>query len=178
MQIDTAGDLRGEKPVMSSSQDERIMAVISHITALFPFMGIVAPIVIWVTQKDKSQYVAFQALQAMTYQITMILAWFVGMACYMSSFFGLFLGTAVIPSFAAPASAEPWFILPFMLLPFIILGLIFVGGMAFMIYGLIGGVMALQGKEFRYVVIGRRIERYLEQGQTGHESSQSTEAVA
>jgi uncharacterized protein len=154
------------------------MAALSHITALLPFMGVVVPIVIWVTQKDKSPYVAFQALQAMTYQITMILAWFVGMACYMSSFFGLFLGTAVVPSFASSASAEAWFVLPFMLLPFVTLGLIFVGGMAFVIYGLIGGVMALQGKEFRYVVIGWRIERYLEQGQTGHESSQSTEAAA
>ena len=95
----------------------------------------------------------------------------------MSSFFGLFLGTVAIPSSEAASSAEPWFVLPFMLLPFIIFGLIFLGGMAFIVYGLIGAVMTLRGKEFRYAIIGPRVERYLKQGQTGVESSQDTEAA-
>ena len=61
--------MSADTPVASLSQDERIMAALSHATALLPFMGVIAPIVIWVTQKDKSQYVAFQALQAMAYQL-------------------------------------------------------------------------------------------------------------
>jgi len=56
------------------SQNDKIMAALAHISALLPLMGIIAPIVIWVTQKDKSEYVAFQALQAVAYQLLMILA--------------------------------------------------------------------------------------------------------
>src|SRR5512145_1209636 len=75
----------------SPSQNDKIMATLAHASAILPFMGVIAPIVIWVTQKDKSEYVAFQALQAVAYQLLMILAWFVGMGCYMLSFFSMFL---------------------------------------------------------------------------------------
>jgi uncharacterized Tic20 family protein len=63
------------------------MAALAHIAAIVPFMGVIAPIIIWATQKDKSEYVAFQSLQAVAYQLVMILAWFVGMGCYMLSSF-------------------------------------------------------------------------------------------
>lgn len=33
------------------------------------------------------------------------------------------------------------------------------GNMAFVIYGIIGAIMAYQGKGFRYVFIGNRIEK-------------------
>lgn len=73
------------------SQNDKIMAALAHVSAILPFMGVIAPIIIWATQKDKSEYVAFQALPAVAYQLLMILAWFVGMGCYMLSFFTMFL---------------------------------------------------------------------------------------
>ena len=57
--------------INNPSQDERIMAGLAHISAILPMMGMVAPIVIWVTQKDKSKFVSFQALQAVSYQLAM-----------------------------------------------------------------------------------------------------------
>ena len=45
--------------------------------------------------------------------------------------------------------------------PFIIFGLIFLGGITFIIYGLVAAVMVLQGRDFRYIIIGERLERYL-----------------
>lgn len=144
------------------TQDDRIMAALAHATALLPFMGIVAPILIWTTQKDKSPFVSFQALQALVYQLTMLLAWFLGMFCYMCSFFGSFLGIAAAP--AAEESADPLSLLLFLIptfFPFIIFGLIFLGGIAFITYGLVAAVMILQGRDFRYVIIGQRLERYL-----------------
>lgn len=152
-----------ELPSTGPSQDERVMAALSHVTAILPFMGVIAPIVIWVTQKDKSAYVAFQALQALAYQLAMILAWFVGMACYMCSFFGTF---GLIPLAGISEEPNPVGIAVFslsFLIPFIVFGAILVGGILFVIYGLIGAVMALQGKDFRYVIIGARLERYLQQ---------------
>ncbi len=69
------------------SQNDKIMAALAHISAVLPLIGVIAPTIIWATQKDKSEYVAFQALQAVAYQLVMILAWFIGMGCYMISAF-------------------------------------------------------------------------------------------
>ena len=35
-----------------------------------------------------------------------------------------------------------------------------------MIYGVIAAVMTIQGKDFRYIVIGRRLEQYMSEGKT------------
>jgi len=52
--------------------DERVTAALAHAATLLPMMGALASIVIWATQKDRSRYVAFQALQAAVYQIGMV----------------------------------------------------------------------------------------------------------
>jgi uncharacterized Tic20 family protein len=102
------------------TQDERIMAALAHASALLPMMGVIAPIIIWVTQKEKSQYVAFQSLQALAYQLSMIVAWFVGMGCYLLSFFGIFLTIPFASSSGSSHNIDPVFGLGF-LIPFIIL---------------------------------------------------------
>jgi uncharacterized Tic20 family protein len=137
------------------SQNDKIMAALAHISAVLPLMGVIAPIVIWATQKDKSEYVAFQALQAVAYQLVMILAWFIGMGCYMISFFTTFL-TIPFSEGTGETSLPITFIIPF-----IIFGLIFVGGAIFVIYGIIGAINAFQGKNFRYIIIGNRLTNYL-----------------
>jgi uncharacterized Tic20 family protein len=148
------------------NQDERIMAALSHVTAILPFMGIITPTIVWITQKDKSQYIAFQALQALTYQLTMVLACFVGMVCYMCSFLGSFLGMFTTPALASPSEEiefiETLLIGSSVILPLCIFGVMFVGGIVFVVYGLIAAVKTLQGKEFRYAIIGARLERYLQ----------------
>jgi uncharacterized Tic20 family protein len=121
-------------------------------------MGVIAPILIWITQKEKSKYVAFQSLQALTYQLTMILAWFVGMGCYMFSFFGTFF---TLPFSDSSQSASPLFALGF-IIPFLVFGAIFIGGFFFVIYGIVGAVITFQGKPFRYVIIGNRVERFMQ----------------
>lgn len=164
------------EPGTGVSQDERLMAALAHVTALLPFVGVLAPIVIWVTQKDKSQHVAFQALQATAYQLTMILAWFLGMACYMSSFFGMFLGALILPSPGA-APQDELFMLPFMFLPFAVLAVIMIGGTAFVLYGLIGALMNVRGRPFQYVFIGARVTRYLQQTAVQAPDSQQAAGV-
>ena len=147
------------------SQNDKIMAALAHVSALMPFMGVIAPIIIWATQKDKSEFVAFQALQAIVYQLLMILAWFVGMGCYMLSFFSMFL---TIP-FAGGGSetdptVSPFFMLGFFF-PFLIFGALFVGGAIFIIYGIVGAVLTFQGKDFRYIIIGKRLADYLQKSE-------------
>lgn len=141
--------------------NDRIMAALAHISAVLPFMGVIAPIVIWVTQKDKSEYVAFQALQAVTYQLVMILAWFVGMGCYMLSFFGMFLTIPFAGSDGQVSSSVAPFFLFGTLVPFLVFGAIMIGGAIFVIYGVVAAIQAFQGRNFRYLFIGNRLDKYL-----------------
>jgi uncharacterized Tic20 family protein len=141
------------------NQNDRIMAALAHVSAILPFMGVIAPIVIWATQKDKSEYVAFQALQAIVYQLLMILAWFAGMGCYMLSFFGTFL-TIPFADSSNNSFVAPFFALGFVI-PFLVMGSMFIGGAFFILYGLIGAFQVFQGKDFRYIIIGNRLVNYL-----------------
>jgi uncharacterized Tic20 family protein len=144
--------------------DERVLAALSHISVLLPLMGVIAPIVIWVTQREKSQFVAFQSLQALAYQLSMIVAWILGMGCYMCSIFGIITGTFLGASLESSGSGET-IAIGASLLPLLVFGAIFVFGIAFIIYGVVGAIMAFQGKPFHYVIIGNRVERFMQSGQ-------------
>jgi uncharacterized Tic20 family protein len=138
---------------MEPTQNDRIMAALGHATAIIPMMGVIAPIVIWATQKDKSEYVAFQALQAVAYQFIMILWWFAGMALYMGSFFLTFL--------TIPLSGGSQGFPVFFAIPFLVMGMMLFGMLLFVIYGLAAAVMVLQGKDFLYIIIGSQLKKYL-----------------
>ncbi len=71
------------------TQDERIMAALAHIALIIPYAGLVVPAIVWITQKDKSRWIRFQALQALAYQVALMLLWFVGIACYVASAFSM-----------------------------------------------------------------------------------------
>lgn len=137
------------------------MAALAQISILVPLLGVVAPIVIWVTQKDKSRYVAFQSLQAVAFQLSLVFAWFVGMGCYMCSFFSMFLAIPLGAASESSQSVNPLFVLPFFT-PFLVMGLMFLGGFLFILYGIVAAVLTFQGKPFRYVIIGRWVERFLQ----------------
>jgi hypothetical protein len=50
-----------------------------------------------------------------------------------------------------------------MIVPFAIVGLLILAVLAFLFYGLWAAISVFQGKDFRYIVIGRWLERYLAQ---------------
>ena len=118
-------------------------------------MGIVAAIVIWVTQKGTSRYTAFQALQAVLYQLVGLALFLVSFCCWLGLYF-----VSLIPLFAAEqgGTGEPPLIflasLLVMAVPFAFMGIWTLGG-------LWGAVRCLQGREFRYPLIGGRQERWL-----------------
>ena len=87
------------------TQDDQVMAALAHGTAILPFWGLIAAVVIWVTQKEKSRFVAFQALQAMAYHVLPLLGGLLFFLCYLCSFASFFLVFLVIP-LAATAPEE------------------------------------------------------------------------
>jgi uncharacterized Tic20 family protein len=157
------------------TQDERIMAALAHASVILPFWGIIGAIVVWATQREKSRFVGFQALQAGVYQLALILGGMLCFACYMCSMFATFpLAFLLAPAgiLAAEATQGPaeaggaiGGVLAMLtsFFPFCILGLLVLLGFVYILYALYGAAQVLQGRDFRYVIIGRRLERYLSQ---------------
>jgi uncharacterized Tic20 family protein len=135
------------------SQDRRIMAALAHAGALILGTGIIAAVVVWITQKDRSRYVAFQALQALVYQTAGVVVQIIGWGCWTALY-----TLSLIPLLASADSASepPLFFLlstALMVVPLVLMGLWALGG-------LWGAVRALQGREFRYLGIGALLERW------------------
>ena len=65
-----------------SAQDERTWSIIAHLTILLDLLsgigGPVAALIIWLVYKDRSQKVAFHALQSLWYQVAWIVILAVG----------------------------------------------------------------------------------------------------
>ncbi|MDY6877041.1 MAG: DUF4870 domain-containing protein [Chloroflexota bacterium] len=141
------------------TQDDRILAALAHASVILPFWGLIGAIVVWVTQREKSRFVSFQALQGTIYQFIPILTGFAGFACYMCSFLGMFL---LIPmSGTEPGAVDNVLATIATIFPFCVLGLFMLVGFAFVLYGLYGAVCVLRGNDFRYALIGPWLERYL-----------------
>lgn len=61
------------------SKDERNLAMFAHLSALagliFPAGGnVIAPLIVWLVQREKSAFVADQALEALNFNLTVFLA--------------------------------------------------------------------------------------------------------
>src|SRR5215211_6661557 len=82
--------------------EDRVWAVLSHLSALAFGMGILLPIIGWSEQRRKSKYAAFQCLQALGYQSLGYTIW---LLCYLLLCIGVML-LAVVFSFQAEKSGE------------------------------------------------------------------------
>ena len=145
----------------SAIQDERVMAAVAHATLIFSAVGLIGPLVIWGTQKEKSPFVAFQALQAAAYQFLLLVGGLLAGAIYMCSF----LSFPVTALLSAPFDERVALCFPFLGFSCIfgVLFLLMLAWLAYVGYGLYAAVSVLQGHDFRYVLLGPRLERYLEQ---------------
>jgi uncharacterized Tic20 family protein len=144
-------------------RDERTVAALSHVTAILPMWGLIAAIVIWVNQKDKSEYVRFQSLQAIVYQLLIVLGWFLGMGCYMLSAVAMIIVAPATEAQIERFAAEPGALFYLSVaLPFLVLSGILLVWLVALAYAIAGAVMTLQGKDFRYLILGSSLRRYLE----------------
>jgi uncharacterized Tic20 family protein len=132
------------------SKEEKLMALLSHLSIFIPNIGIIAPIIIWVTNKEKSDFVRFNALQAIFFQ----LIFFILMMLFM--FAGIILMLVAIPWFDLSSNAEPGTLF---FLSMVFMFMFFPLWIIFGIYAAIASVKSYKGKMFKYAIIGRIIER-------------------
>jgi uncharacterized Tic20 family protein len=139
-------------------QDEKVLAGLAHGSILLGLFtngvgGVVAALVIWLLQKQKSAYVAAQALQALVYQTVVFLVTMAAWCCWGV----LWMAMILPPVIANPAAYETtpppglWSGLILMVVPLGIWGLT-------ILYGLWGAARCLGGHDFRYAVLGKWLE--------------------
>ena len=134
--------------------ENRLLAALAHGSVVAQGVGILVGILVYITQREKSRYAAFQALQSALYQlisfIIMIVLWIIWGMLY-----GLSMIPIIIQAEANPDAAPPlifWIAMLSMVIPFIYMILV---GM----YGLWGGIRTWQGKDFRYFIVGRMLDK-------------------
>ena len=132
------------------SKEEKLMALLSHLSIFIPNIGILAPIIIWVTNKEKSNFVRFNALQAIFFQ----LIFFILMMLFI--FVGIILMLVAIPWFDLSSNAEPGILF---FLSMVFMFMYFPLGIIFGIYAAVASAKSFKGRIFKYAIIGRIIER-------------------
>jgi len=115
-----------------SASDDQLMAALAHAGIL---ITVIVALIIWLTQKDKSKYVEFQAKQALVYQLAVSVVLAVLWVMIMIIGF-LTMGIGFILA------------IPLMLL-----------GLAAVAYGLYAAWETYQGKDFRYAIIGEMLAK-------------------
>jgi uncharacterized Tic20 family protein len=142
----------------SASSDEKIMASLAHGSVIMAFVGPIVPVIIWSTQRKKSKFVAFHALQAMGYQIFTFWLWMIAMILLIP------LATLLMPlSIAVTANSSNAGMTPFIFQLVLFIAIFGLMGL-FFLTGIVGAIFCLTGRDFRYPVMGKWLEKYLSYG--------------
>jgi uncharacterized protein len=147
-EYEEAPHVTNRTPAANASQplspaDERTWAMLAHLSVLLNlvtgFLGVGAALLIYLLYKERSRYVAYQAMQAFLMQL---LFWAGG---------GVLIGVMWAVVGALSAILIGIFLIPIALL----LTLVFaVFPLVALIYGIVGSVETSNGKDFRYWLIG------------------------
>jgi hypothetical protein len=126
-------------PPPLSPSDERTWAMLAHLSVLINLVtgmfGPIVPLVIYFVFKDRSRYVAYQSLQAFIFQ----LLWWVGGGAVIG---GVWVITAILIPFLIGLLCLPVAIVVSFL------------PVAVIVYGVVAGIRASQGEDFKYWLIG------------------------
>lgn len=134
-----------EQNTSTISNDEKLISLLSHFSIFFG--SLIVPIVLWAVFKNKSQYIRFQSLQTIFFQ----LSYTVSIVIIVIIFAGLGIVGGVITSGDLAAKESPvYFIIPFL----IMYGLIILSTIAVLAYSTYMGVKAYQGEIKKYIIVG------------------------
>ena len=136
------------------TSEEKLFALLSHLSILIG--GVLLPIIIWATQKDKSKFVAFNALQAIFYQLSYITLTMIIVIVFFIAYVFLGVGAGIffigeIPDFA------PLISILIMVGLMICYAAIFIIILGFVGYAIFIGIKSYQGELRKYPIIGNII---------------------
>ena len=132
-----------QPPAPLSPADERLWAMLAHLSVLLNlvtgFLGVAAALIIYLVYRDRSRYVAYQALQALIFQL---IFWAGG---------GLLIGLvwAIVGVLIAV-------LVGLLLVPFAVIATIVLAAFPLIavVYGIIAAIQCNNGEDFRYWLVG------------------------
>lgn len=144
---------------MVLKQEEKTLAGLAHGSVILGIFtngvgGLVAALVIWVLQREKSAYAAGQALQALVYQAITFVVTMVAWCCWGI----LYAALIIVPIASNPGAYDStppaglWVGLGLMIIPIGLWGL-------FILYGFYGAIRCFGGRDFQYAIIGKWLEQ-------------------
>jgi len=134
--------------------EDRIWAILAHLSALSLGIGILLPTVGWSDQRRKSNYASFQCLQALGYQSLGFTIWVLSyLVIIILASITLLVTFRPVAGGGANAIFSPAII--------IFLVIVFGGFAIYFLLPLAGAVACALGKDFRYPILGDRLARYL-----------------
>lgn len=142
------------------AHEDRWAAALCHLGALAPLMGLLVALVVWITQKERSPLLRFQALQALVFQGIAGLAYLlfsIGIAFF---YFVLFF-PMVILSENVGRGGEVFlsiFVILFGLFMVVVLFVTLIIVPAYYILALLAAWRMVKGRDFRYPLIGRLVD--------------------
>jgi uncharacterized Tic20 family protein len=136
--------------------EERVWAVLSHLSALTMGMGLLLPIIGWSEQRRKSKYASYQCLQALGYQSLGYTVWLLSYLVFVI----LYVGIMVIALSSVREGAKNMDVFTGIWMSFL---LVIVFGMLglYLLLPVIAAIACAFGKDFQYPVIGQRLANYL-----------------
>ncbi len=132
--------------VPAPTQDEKTMAMLAHVLQIFTWW--IGPLVIFIVKQD-SKFVRFHALQALLWQIALIVCWMLGMGVWLAVIFSTIFSSAGKP---APNQAPPVALFAGIGLIWLLLMAVYLSNILF---GILFGVKAGRGEWASYPLIGR-----------------------
>ncbi|MBK8417278.1 DUF4870 domain-containing protein [Candidatus Villigracilis saccharophilus] len=132
---------------------------ICHSTAILQLWGIVTPLIVWFTQKERSAKLRFQALQAAIYQLIAFAAYIIGTVAYMAFIFIMIFGLMIFSGSPTSPNSELSPAAGIISMLFFAILMIFwlIIMIAMPIYYLLAGaasILTIRGKNFKYPIIG------------------------
>jgi uncharacterized Tic20 family protein len=142
------------------SSDEKLMGALAH------FFGPLIALVVWITQKEKSRFVKFQALQAMAFDGVLLLFMGVVSLCILGviflGIFGIMFGTFSNTSSASEEVVPFFLMLPFMF-PFLTFACILPFSLLITAVRLIASISIINGRNYQYPLLGKWVENFLKE---------------
>lgn len=136
------------------SSDDKVMAVISHLLGLF------VAVIVWVVNKDKSDYVKYHAVQAIGFGLVMMILSTLFSFAAMLVVFSFVFGEMLTVGMESDPGMMPFLMFPavFPLGIFVIVLPLTLVNWGFRIYAI---VRVLQERDFQYPLIGGWVRRNL-----------------
>ena len=135
---------------VSVTSDERLLSLLCHLSSFLG--GIILPVIIWATQKDKSKFVRFHSLQAIFFHLTIAALIIILVFLFLVIVFAG-IGLSNLENLNSSDNMPPFMIF-FMV---IFYGGIFLIAIAFLAYSIYLAIKAFNGELIRIPILGNII---------------------